>query len=141
MSEVDFSGEIERNPSLSQLDKWLSDAFQSPKPHDPGQEQSILSLAPSATLSVEPAKQSAVQEESPKIEERQINVEYVLFIASPKEKPSNSCLAKRKAPPEVEYMKFVSDAVSLGLYGGNRTQGYGGQLNEFQGKEQQEDVR
>jgi hypothetical protein len=25
--------------------------------------------------------------------------------------------------------------VSLGLYGGNRTQGYGGQLNIFQGKE------
>ncbi|PLW40546.1 hypothetical protein PCANC_16767 [Puccinia coronata f. sp. avenae] len=32
-----------------------------------------------------------------------------------------------------------SEAVSLGLYGGNRTQGYGGQLNEFQGKERQED--
>jgi hypothetical protein len=108
--EVDFSNEIGRNPSLSQLDEWLSDAFQPPKRHVPEREQSTVSLAPSATPSVEPAKQTRVREESPITEERRINVEYILFIASPKEKSSSSRLAKRKAPPEVEYTKFVSDA-------------------------------
>jgi hypothetical protein len=75
--EVDFSNEIGRNPSLSQLDEWLSDAFQPPKRHVPEREQSTVSLAPSATPSVEPAKQTRVQEESPITEEQQINVEYI----------------------------------------------------------------